>query len=302
LVFFVPSDSIAIYFIDDWNIEQNKIENIYYRPSNTVLFLISNFVSKSVTYLFIHFMALLHSFENSGNFLFRKRGQIPVILFVLAIPVIYLTDYSQLSDIQLKILTYISIFLSIVGFYIRAVSIGTTPKGTSGRNTKSQVAESLNSTGIYSMVRHPLYLGNYLMWIGIVCFTFNFYFVIVVSLAFWLYYERIMFAEERFLERKFGDDYLEWSKSVPAFIPSFKNYIKNVVPFSFKSVLRREYSGVLATVVGFAFIDYLRYYFATGEILVLRSSLYCLGIAVVITLILRTVKHQTKLLKEEGRS
>ena len=247
-------------------------------------------------------MALLHSFENSGNILFRKRGQIPVILFIFAIPVIYFTDYSHFSEIQVEVLTYISILLSIIGFYIRAVSIGTTPKGTSGRNTKSQVAESLNRTGIYSMVRHPLYLGNYLMWIGIVSFTFNFYFVIIVSLAFWLYYERIMFAEERFLERKFGDDYLEWSKSVPAFIPGFKNYIKSEVPFSFISVLRREYSGFLATVIGFTFIDYLRYYFTTGEFAVLRLSLYCLVIAKMITLILRSLKHHSKLLNEEGRS
>ncbi|MCD4682252.1 MAG: isoprenylcysteine carboxylmethyltransferase family protein [Bacteroidales bacterium] len=247
-------------------------------------------------------MALLHSFENSGNILFRKRGQIPVILFIFAIPVIYFTDYSHFSEIQVEVLTYISILLSIIGFYIRAVSIGTTPKGTSGRNTKSQVAESLNRTGIYSMVRHPLYLGNYLMWIGIVSFTFNFYFVIIVSLAFWLYYERIMFAEERFLERKFGDDYLEWSKSVPAFIPGFKNYIKSEVPFSIISVLRREYSGFLATVIGFTFIDYLRYYFTTGEFAVLRLSLYCLVIAKMITLILRSLKHHSKLLNEEGRS
>jgi len=62
-------------------------------------------------------------------------------------------------------ITYIAIALSMFGFIIRAIAIGTTPKGTSGRNTKEgQVAESLNTKGIYSMVRHPLYLGNYFMW------------------------------------------------------------------------------------------------------------------------------------------
>ena len=53
------------------------------------------------------------------------------------------------------------------------------------------------------------------MWIGIVFFTFNWYFVIIVSLLYFLYYERIMFAEERFLERKFGQDYLDWSSNLP---------------------------------------------------------------------------------------
>jgi len=247
-------------------------------------------------------MALLHSFEKSGNIFFRYRGQFPVILFLLAVPVIYFTDYSRLNEINQLVFTYIAILLSFIGFWIRAVSIGTTPKGTSGRNTKSQVAESLNRTGIYSMVRHPLYLGNYLMWIGIVVFTFNLYFVILVTLAFWLYYERIMFAEERFLERKFGDDYLEWSKKVPAFFPCYRKYIKGEIPFSLKTVLRREYSGILATVFGFAFIDHLRFYFINGYFDVYRISTYALVVAMILALILRTVKHHTKLLKEENRS
>ncbi|MCD4666007.1 MAG: isoprenylcysteine carboxylmethyltransferase family protein [Bacteroidales bacterium] len=247
-------------------------------------------------------MALIHSFEKSGNFLFRHRGQIPIILFVLVVPVLYFTNYSILGDISLAILTYLAILLSLLGFIVRAISIGTTPKGTSGRNRDEQVAESLNTSGIYSTVRHPLYLGNYLMWIGIVLFTFNIYFLIIVSLAYWLYYERIMFAEERFLEKKFGEKYLQWSLKVPAFIPCFKNYKKSETPFSIVSVLRREYSGFLATVLSFTFIDHLRYYFEYYSIDYNRTSTYVLICAIVITIILRSLKHYTKLFAEEGRS
>ena len=247
-------------------------------------------------------MALLHSFEQSGNTLFRYRGQIPIILFILAIPILYFTpSFRAYPLLQSSIVTF-SVLLSILGFMVRAISIGTTPKGTSGRNTKNQVAESLNRTGIYSLLRHPLYLGNYLMWIGIVVFTFNIYFVVIVSLAFWLYYERIMFAEERFLERKFGEDYMEWSKQVPAFIPAFGKYIKGSIPLSIKSILRREYSGVLATVLSFAFIDHLRFYFENGQLEWTRLSSWLLGISICITLILRTLKHHTKILDEEERS
>lgn len=248
-------------------------------------------------------MALIHSFEKSGNWLFRHRGELPVVLFLLAAPVVYFTQTEWLGGLGKEILTYISIFLSVLGFIIRAISIGTTPKGTSGRNTKEgQVAESLNTSGIYSMLRHPLYLGNYFMWIGIVLFTMNFSFVIVISLAFWLYYERIMFAEERFLERKFGQSYLDWSLTTPAFLPSLSNYQKNTIPFSMKSVLRREYSGVLATVLGFVFIDLLRTYFQTGVISWQTNSVYALAVAALMALILRSLKHYTQLLKEEGRS
>jgi len=248
-------------------------------------------------------MALVNQFEKEGNFLFRHRGEIPIVLFVAAVPIIYFTNIDYLSSSSIDILTYAAVILSFIGFLIRAISIGTTPKGTSGRNTKEgQVAESLNTSGIYSMVRHPLYLGNYLMWIGIVFFTFNWAFVIIVTLAFWLYYERIMFAEERFLERKFGEDYMNWANKTPAFIPCLRKYVKNVVPFSFVSVLRREYSGVLATVIGFVFIDDLRRYFDNSFFEIYSLAHYILFATLIIVLILRSLKHHTKLLSESGRS
>jgi protein-S-isoprenylcysteine O-methyltransferase Ste14 len=251
----------------------------------------------------IHATALIHSFEKSGNWFFKHRGELPVALFIVAIPVVYFTNTDWLSTDLEVLLTIIAVIISTFGFFIRAYAIGTTPKGTSGRNTKEgQVAESLNSTGIYSVLRHPLYVGNYFMWIGIALFTFNFSFVLIVSLAFWLYYERIMFAEERFLEKKFGNIYMDWSLSTHAFIPSFKNYTVNVIPFSFKSVLRREYSGVLATVLGFVFIDHIRYYAYHGIYNIERLSTAIFALALLVALVLRSIKHYTNLLQEQGRS
>jgi protein-S-isoprenylcysteine O-methyltransferase Ste14 len=248
-------------------------------------------------------MALIHSFEKSGNYLFRNRSHIPVILFILAIPVIYFTDITNLSEPAILVFTMLAIALSLAGFIVRAITIGSTPAGTSGRNTREgQVAEQLNTTGIYSVVRHPLYLGNYLMWIGIVAFTYNIYFVIIISLAYWLYYERIMFAEERFLEKKFGQDYLDWSLKAPAFVPAFGKYRKSTMVLSLKSVLRREYSGVLATVFGFWFIDNLRFYFETGLFDYTRISNIVLIATLVVVFILRSLKHYTRVLNEQGRS
>ena len=50
---------------------------------------------------------------------------------------------------------------------IRIYTVGTTPAGTSGRNRDKQIAEKLNKTGVYSIIRHPLYLGNLLIWLGV---------------------------------------------------------------------------------------------------------------------------------------
>ena len=120
-------------------------------------------------------MALKQSLEKNGLFLFRYRGQIPVFIFLLGLPFIFFRYYTKIfwvfalmleGNVELffNILTVVGIMVSFAGLCIRAYTIGTTPRGTSGRNTKEQVANELNSTGMYSMVRHPLYLGNYLMW------------------------------------------------------------------------------------------------------------------------------------------
>ncbi len=253
-------------------------------------------------------MALIHSLEESGNILFKYRGQIPVVLFLAAIPAIYFTDYSGVTSGERDLYTIIAILISLAGFIFRAYAIGTTPRNTSGRNTSEQVADVLNSTGIYSIVRHPLYVGNYFMWIGIVAYVFNIWFVIAVTLAYWLYYERIMFAEERFLERKFGEDYITWSKRAPAFVPNFKLWKKSDVRFSLKTVLKREYSGFFATVLGFIFVDIIRdlsiymQHDAMDQYEFNTDYLIILGVAGAITLVLRSLKHYTSVLEDDNRS
>lgn len=113
-----------------------------------------------------------------------------------------------------------AIFVSLLGLLIRIHAVGFSGKHTSGRNTaQGQVAEMLNTRGLYSVVRNPLYVGNYLMCLGIVMLTCNLWFVGVFTLIFWIYYERIVFAEEEFLRKKFGEPYLEWAAETPIFIP-----------------------------------------------------------------------------------
>lgn len=250
-------------------------------------------------------MGLIQQLEKQGNWLFRYRGQLPLILFILAAPVMLM---QEISSQHAALWTTAAVFCSVAGAVIRAYTIGTTPRGTSGRNTKEQVAESLNTSGIYSIVRHPLYLGNYLMWIGIVVFTRDLNFILLVSLLYWIYYERIMMAEEAFLRNKFGTAFESWSGTVPAFLPAFGGFRPPTTPFSPVSVLRREYSGWLATVTGFAYVGFLRLLHDSG-IEVNPATVKWWGqwqwimiVSIVLTLALRSLKHYTSLLKEEGRS
>ena len=165
-------------------------------------------------------MALQEEFELQGNWLFKYRSFLPLIILIIG-TALYLRTEIYPETFILEETPYeiyyemFALIVSLFGLFIRIYTVGHTPKNTSGRNTKQgQVAETLNTSGMYSIVRHPLYVGNYLMWLGPAMLTGHFWFIISFTLFYWVYYERIMYAEEQFLRNKFGKQYLEWSKNV----------------------------------------------------------------------------------------
>lgn len=211
-------------------------------------------------------MALRDEFVEVGTRLFRWRSYLPLVFLPLFIDA--LSDFSRASidDSYGEQWEVVCVLVALSGILVRALVVGQTPHRTSGRNTHEQVADTLNTTGLYSVVRHPLYLGNFLSWFGIALFTQSFLVVLVSVLAFALYYERIMFAEEKFLSDKFQGAFRDWAYRTPAFIPRLKGWRPSSVPFSWKLVLRREYSGFFAIVVTFTCFDVLRGYFERGWI------------------------------------
>lgn len=149
------------------------------------------------------------------------------------------------------------IALSFVGVIIRCVTVGYVAPGTSGRSTQEMQASALNETGMYSIVRHPLYLGNFLAMLGLTLALCVWWLVLLYGLAFLLYYERIMLAEEVFLRDRFGERYQTWAAHTPAFIPrlGLGGWRAPEGRFSLKRVLRRENSGLFALLVAFAFVE-----------------------------------------------
>ncbi len=207
-------------------------------------------------------MALIEEWEHRGQQLFRWRGQLPV-LFLLT-ELLFLWFHPGREDPAFFFRTLFYLLVSLTGFFIRIQTVGHAHERTSGRNREEQVADALNTSGWYSMVRHPLYVGNFLMWLGLVLYTENFWFILFFILIYWLYYERIMFAEEAFLRRKFGEQYLKWAEKTPAFLPRFRHYRKADTSFNKKRVLRAEYHILLEIPGGFLLLETVRQYALTG--------------------------------------
>lgn len=181
------------------------------------------------------------------------------------------------------------------------LTLGYVPSGTSGRNTRGQVASVLNTAGMYSIVRHPLYLGNFFIWLGISLFARLWWFSLIIILIFWIYYERIMFAEEEFLQQEFGEYFLEWASKTPAFFPKYKNWVKPELPFSFKNAVKREYSAFFAIITTFTILELIAEIFLNGRLVLEPMWIIIFSISFIIYLTLRIMKKYTTLLEVEGR-
>jgi protein-S-isoprenylcysteine O-methyltransferase Ste14 len=245
-------------------------------------------------------MALVHEFENSGNWLFKRRSWLPVFIIIAGIVMMYLGNRQAILYDMRDELIFLGV--SLLGQAIRIFTVGFAPKNTSGRNTiNGQIADELNVTGIYSLLRHPLYLGNFFMWLGPALFLRSVWFTIVFGLLYWLYYERIMFAEEQFLRRKFGEIYDKWSETVSSFIPFSFNYIPSKLPFSFRNVLKREYNSFVNIFLIFTLLDLFRNYFLSGRIYLTTMWIWLTASALLIWIVIRTIHKKTKWLEVEGR-
>jgi len=78
--------------------------------------------------------------------------------------------------------------------------------------------EGVSSVGVYGRVRHPMYLGTHLLYLGLAVATFSLAAIVVWIVAF-TYYNSLANYEENLLEERFGSEYLEYKKNVRKWIP-----------------------------------------------------------------------------------
>lgn len=246
-------------------------------------------------------MGLEKELIKQGNWLFRWRSYLP-LLFLAPLVIGVATMRWPLGSYPLhEAWEFISIGVSLLGLAVRVVTIGHTPVGTSGRNTRSQVADSLNTTGIYATVRHPLYLGNFLIGLGAVMVPLEWPLVAVYTLAFWLYYERIMLAEEAFLQKQFGQEFRRWAARTPAFVPALWNWTRPSLPFSPRNVLKREYTALALIVLLHSMIETAEHLVIDHRLKVEPLWLSALSLTALAYFALRYLKNNTQLLHVEGR-
>ena len=82
----------------------------------------------------------------------------------------------------------------------------------------------LATSGPYSMVRNPLYLGNFAGAVGFGFAVEQPYLAALFALAFALFYPSVVAREEARLGEIFGERYREYCSRVPRWIPDWSRY------------------------------------------------------------------------------
>jgi len=79
-------------------------------------------------------------------------------------------------------------------------------------------ASSLQTHGIYSISRNPMYLGLLLQYLGLAFIFGNWWTLILIPVLVGMIYFFVISPEERYLSRAFGDSYSDYKKRVRRWI------------------------------------------------------------------------------------
>ncbi len=185
-------------------------------------------------------------------FLFKYRGILPPLFLIVALGLqINFAVFARGVDLPSLALLILGLF----GLGIRVFAIGYAGTNTSGRNIIGHVADSLNTTGIYSICRNPLYLGNFFMWLACVMAMDSVPIIAAFFIAFWWFYSRIIQSEEAFLTQKFGAEYSDYRATTWRILPNILTYRRGQMQFDMMRVLRQESGGLLAFFTAFIISD-----------------------------------------------
>ncbi|MEX2696517.1 isoprenylcysteine carboxylmethyltransferase family protein [Rhizobium mongolense] len=191
-----------------------------------------------------------------GNFFFRFRNQaFPVIIVGLLL--IAWPRFEILGSHFLEEATdLIALSVVLAGLIFRATVIGYAYIKRGGLN-KKVYAKDLVTGGMFGLCRNPLYVGNMLIYSGVFLMHGSLWVLAFGIAMFAFIYQCIIYAEEAFLENKFGDGYRAYCQDVPRWIPHFGKFAQSTegMEFNVKRVIAKDYSTTCAALIALIAVE-----------------------------------------------
>jgi len=118
--------------------------------------------------------------------------------------------------------------------------------------------KKLCTGGPYRIIRHPLYLGSFMIAAGFATLSESVLLWVLVFIYFTFCYCPTILYEEWILSAKFPDDFKRYAAVVPAFYPTLKMYPNPDARFSMKQVVRnKEYNAILSIVAIYCYLVFI---------------------------------------------
>lgn len=127
----------------------------------------------------------------------------------------FATPFGNFPISIIHLIVFVAFFLS--GAWLGLAGV----KATSLKVAETHRAERIVTSGVYSFVRHPQYLGGLLAHVGISFLFFAWYSLLSTPLMVLLVY-LISRKEEQELVKEFGKEYEDYAKKVPMFFPKLR--------------------------------------------------------------------------------
>jgi protein-S-isoprenylcysteine O-methyltransferase Ste14 len=184
-----------------------------------------------------------------GNFIFRYRnGLFPLAyVFVFAKTTLLFADY--------RMAALVGLIIALIGQAFRVATIGLDYIVRGGRN-RQVYADDLVTGGLFSHCRNPLYVGNYLILVGVGVASCSLIFIFIILPLMALAYWAIIAAEENFLRNKFGDVFDAYCARVSRlfFKPTGLGATLHGMKFHWPRVVVKEYGTTFAWTVGYVLV------------------------------------------------
>ncbi len=180
-----------------------------------------------------------------GNFLFHYRNGLFPVLYLL----LFLQWRPLLPDFRQAAL--IGLVIALIGQAFRVVTIGFDYIIRGGRDRRVY-AKDLVTGGMFSHCRNPLYVGNFLIIVGLGIASNSLFFVAVMIPLFAFIYRAIVAAEENFLLGKFGAAFQSYCADVNRFLPNFSGFSKSIsgMTYNWRRVITAEYGSAYIWTAG----------------------------------------------------
>ena len=149
-----------------------------------------------------------------------------IVSFILPVTVLILIplDIERNISVRNYALFFIGLIIMAIGLFLLVMTVGTFIRVGKGTLAPWSPPKKLVFVGMYSYVRNPMITGVLIVLTGesIAILSFN---IFIEAIIFFIIYN-IFFViyEEPNLQKRFGDEYLDYKRNVPRWIPRLKPY------------------------------------------------------------------------------